>query len=322
MTPNAAKRYGEAALYREIAALTGLSDGRHAGLCHAAFVIGQLVGAGAIGCDEAERALFAAALANGYVKKRGTAAARSTIRSGLGAGATKPRNGRLRPSRGDAVHIAVEADPEPSLSPDEAERERAKPQRVWRKRRPIAGTIAETYLRQARGYGGLIPPTLAFLSARDGHEPALVAAFGIATEPEPGLLAIDDDAVTAVQLVKLKPDGSSKADAEPNKIIIGKGALGSPIVLAPPNDLLGLAIAEGLEDALSIHEATGLGAWASGGAGRMSALADAVPSYVECVSIFGHDDDNGRRGATELGERIRARGVETILKFLGARAST
>ena len=69
-----------------------------------------------------------------------------------------------------------------------------------------------------------IQPTLGFLPARGDHPPALIAAFGIATEPEPGVLAIADDAVTAVQLVKLKLDGSGKADIEPNKIIIGKGS--------------------------------------------------------------------------------------------------
>lgn len=84
-----------------------------------------------------------------------------------------------------------------------------------------------------------------------------MAAFGMPIEPEPGVLAIADNAVMAVQLVKLRPDGSGKADIKPNKIIIGQGALGSPIVLAPPNDLLGLAITEGIDDPLSIHEATG-----------------------------------------------------------------
>ena len=36
---------------------------------------------------------------------------------------------------------------------------------------------------------------------------------------------------------------------------------------------MGLGIAEGFEDALSIHQATGLGAWASGGASFMPKLA-------------------------------------------------
>jgi Toprim domain len=92
----------------------------------------------------------------------------------------------------------------------------------------------------------------------------------------------------------------------------------SPIALAPPNDLLGLAICEGIEDALSVHAATGLGTWASGGAGRMPTLTEAVPSYVECVNIFGHEDPAGRRYATDLAVRLRSRGFEVLLKFLGA----
>jgi hypothetical protein len=54
----------------------------------------------------------------------------------------------------------------------------------------------------------------------------------------------------------------------------------------------------------------------------MPALADAVPAYVECVNVLGHDDDAGRRGATELVERLRARRFEVVLKFLRARSAT
>jgi hypothetical protein len=32
-------------------------------------------------------------------------------------------------------------------------------------------------------------------------------------------------------------------------------SIGAPIVLAPPNELLGMAVTEGIEDALSSHEA-------------------------------------------------------------------
>jgi CHC2 zinc finger len=111
---------------------------------------------------------------------------------------------------------------------------------LWSRRKPIMGTVAETYLRQARAYHGR-SLRLSGSCPSDRYPPAMIAAFGLAGEPEAGVLEIDD-AVKAVQLVKLKPDGGGKADIEPNKIIIGKGALGSPIVLAPQNDLLGLAI--------------------------------------------------------------------------------
>ena len=90
---------------------------------------------------------------------------------------------------------------------------------------------------------------------------------------------------------------------------------GRPIVLAPPNDLLGLAITEGIEDALSAHEATGLGAWAAGSAPLMLALANAVPGYIEAVTIYAHDD-SGKPYALELAEALDVRGIEVRVEGL------
>jgi Toprim domain-containing protein len=91
--------------------------------------------------------------------------------------------------------------------------------------------------------------------------------------------------------------------------VIGR-SLGTPIVLAPINDLLGLAITEGIEEGLTIYRATGLGVWAAGSASRMSALATAVPNYVECISVIIDDDDDGRRHAATLMERLKDRNIE------------
>jgi hypothetical protein len=307
--------YGETALDRECAELARMTDGRHAQLCHASFALGQLVGAGALDRSDAERALIAASTANGYARKRGALAARATIRTGLDKGATMPRVVKHAAQSGPARQTP----PMPAPDVEEADRKRKRAQRPWDQRQPIGGTIAETYLRRVRGYGGLIPPTLAYLPSRGGHERALIAAFGIATEPEPGLLAIAAADVCAVQIIRLTVDGRKEDNApdRPNKITVGR-ALGSPIIVAPPNDLLGMCVTEGIEDALSVHEATGLGAWASAGFGFMPALADAVPSYMDCVTVIGDDDDNGRRHATELGARLKARGITAIVKILRA----
>ena len=184
---------------------------------------------------------------------------------------------------------------------------------LWSNRKPIIGSIAERYLRDARGYGGQLPATLGFLPARRGYPPAMIAAFGLAHETEPGVIAIADTAVTGVHLTRLKPDGSGKAtfeDPDENaKIMVGHSA-GSPIILAAPNDLLGLAITEGIEDGLSVHEDTGLGVWAAGAASRMPALAPVVPSYIDCTTVVGDDDTAGRRFAAELADGIRARGMD------------
>src|SRR5262249_23942898 len=58
---------------------------------------------------------------------------------------------------------------------------------LWSQRQPIAGTPAEAYLRGARRYSGLIPRTVAFLPpTKPKHHLAMIAAFGIPDEPEPG----------------------------------------------------------------------------------------------------------------------------------------
>jgi hypothetical protein len=227
---------------------------------------------------------------------------------------------------GERGHVrdgsAVRLDPAPieRSRKEAAEREsiaaasrQKKARSLWSMRRPVIGSIAETYLREVRGYSGQVPPplpaTLGFLPARGDHGPAMIAAFGVPHEPEPGLLVIADDAVRGVHLTRLAPDGTGKAGTDADKIMIGRSA-GSPIVLAPANDLLGIAVTEGIEDALSVHLATGLGAWAAGSASRLPALADAIPSYVESVTILVDDDEDGRRHAGELAARLLGRGLQ------------
>jgi hypothetical protein len=174
---------------------------------------------------------------------------------------------------------------------------------LWRRRASIDGTPAEVYLRDVRCYSGRLPATLGFLQASGDFAPAMIAAFGMARETLPGEIVIDDAAIRGIHLTSLKSDGSGKAGTERDKIMIGK-SVGWPIMVAPVNDGLGLAILEGIEDALSLHEATGLGSWAAGSASRLPALADRIPSYVETVSIVADDDDVGLKFADHLGQIV------------------
>jgi hypothetical protein len=174
---------------------------------------------------------------------------------------------------------------------------------LWSKRRPITDTVAETYLR-ARGIVCPLPATLGFLPATDVYPPTMIACFGFAIEPEPGVLAAPAD-VDAVHVTRLLPDGSDRerGDDDKGKFMLGR-SIGKPIVIAPPNDLLGLCICEGIEDALTAHQALGIGAWTAGAAGRMPGLADAVPSVVDCVTIYTHGDKAGRDGAQGLADAL------------------
>jgi hypothetical protein len=134
----------------------------------------------------------------------------------------------------------------------------------------------------------------------------MIAAFGLPLEPSPGRIQLGDEAVRGVHLTRLAPDGRGKAGTDGDKVMIGLSA-GWPIVLAPPNDLLGLTITEGIEDGLSAHSFTGLGAWVSGGAKRLPPLANVIPGYIEAVRVMADADADGIRFARILFDAIRGR---------------
>ncbi len=92
---------------------------------------------------------------------------------------------------------------------------------LWSQRLPISGSIAEVYLREGRKITCPLPPTLAFLPPfKSEHHPALISAFGLCDEVEPGIITAPHD-VTAVHLTLLRPDGSGKAEVKSDKLMIG-----------------------------------------------------------------------------------------------------
>jgi hypothetical protein len=186
---------------------------------------------------------------------------------------------------------------------------------LWGAREPIIeGCPAGLYLRRARRFDGPIPPTLGYLPPNGKYPPALIAAFGFCEEIEPGV--IDPPAIVAgVHITRLTPDGG-KAPIDPAKIMLGPMS-GLPIVLAPVNDGLGLAITEGIEDGLSVFEETGLGVWAAGSAGNMPKIVAALPPYVECTTIFAHRDETGMQFAKEAARLIAAMKTEVHVKGRG-----
>jgi hypothetical protein len=229
--------------------------------------------------------------------------------------------GRAKEDAGEVSHRAIKPaipDHRSAAHPATDDEDRTKlAQWLWSLGRPVSGTIVETYLRNGRYYGGVIPGSIRFLPARGEHrDPAMIAAFAFADEPEPGLVRIRTEHVRAVHLTKLKPDGSGKIEGDKAKIIVGRKAQGVPITLSHPNDLLGLAITEGIEDGLSVYEATGLGVWCAGSASRMPALGATVPAYIDAVTVIAHNDEAGRKGAKELADALRARRICAGISFL------
>jgi Toprim domain len=186
---------------------------------------------------------------------------------------------------------------------------------LWGRREPCSeSNAAGRYLRGTRGFMDAFPRTLGYLPAAGCFPGAMVAAFGFCDEPEPGWIA-PPAIVTGIHLTRLTPEGEKIAGNKP-KIMLGAMS-GLPIVLAPVNDCLGLAITEGIEDGLSVFAETGLGVWAAGSAGNMVKIAASIPPYVECTTIFAHRDETGLRFAKDAAGLIAAMGTEVHLKGRG-----
>jgi Toprim domain-containing protein len=185
---------------------------------------------------------------------------------------------------------------------------------LWEGSLPAAGTPVEPYLASR---AIVATGAVHYLPAKPPQHPhpAMIVPFAVPEEPEPGRLVIRPAAITAVHLTLLRADGSGKAACRANKKRIGRGA-GVPMVIAPANDGLGLVTAEGVEDALSLHQATGLGAWAAGGAAFMPALAGAVPNYIEAVTIASHPEPEARRLAEELAVKLVRRGIAAEIQLI------
>jgi hypothetical protein len=134
---------------------------------------------------------------------------------------------------------------------------------MWRRRQPAASTIAEYYLRH-RGYEGSIPSTLGFLPASGEYLPSMTAAFGFLTNQSLASSKVADDQMTGVHLIRFLQDGSDRERGDDANMMVRR-SMGSPIVLGPVNDLLGLAIIEGI----SVLPATGVGVRCAGSTNRM-----------------------------------------------------
>lgn len=212
-------------------------------------------------------------------------------------------HGRHRTTARNRAQVA----PGSAFKSEETQRQLGKALWLWERSQPIVGTLAERYLREVRRVEGELPPTLRFLPARGEHPPSMVAAFGLADEPMPGLMRFGASSIRGVHLTKLRPDGLGKVA----KIMLGKGHT-LPIVLGVMNDGLELAITEGVEDGLSVRMLGGFGVWAAGSANRMPRLAAHVPAWVARVTVFIDADVAGERFGSALVEQLETRGLEVI----------
>jgi hypothetical protein len=101
-----------------------------------------------------------------------------------------------RNKSGSAARDPAQRPPPPAREQTEG---RAKARWLWRQRRPIEATLAETYVREHRGITCPLPDTLGFLPANGRHPATIIAAVGMAMEIESDLNALDELQAAAVQ---------------------------------------------------------------------------------------------------------------------------
>jgi phage/plasmid primase-like uncharacterized protein len=110
--------------------------------------------------------------------------------------------------------------------------------------------------------------------------------------------------IVGVHRTWLKPDGSGKADLDPQKAMLG-ACRGGAVRLAKPAATL--AVAEGVETGLSVAQACpDLAVWAAMSTSGMKALQ--VPDIVREIVIFADGDEAGEQAARFLAERCLREG--------------
>lgn len=183
----------------------------------------------------------------------------------------------------------------------EAAKRAAQAERIWSEAQPIAGTVAETYLR-GRCITGHLPPTLRFHPACWHHTakrfPAMVAR-------------LEGAGSFAVHRTYLRADGHGKADVDPPRAMLGATA-GAAVRLSEGPQ--GLAVAEGIETALSLScglLARPVAIWAALSASGLAGLR--LPPQPSCLTIASDGDKPGREAAYRLAERAAALGWSVTL---------
>ncbi|MDG3580066.1 toprim domain-containing protein [Rhizobium sp. YJ-22] len=180
-------------------------------------------------------------------------------------------------------------------------------QRLFRMTQPLAGTLADSYLRQRGILRASLHPALRYhpscyyrdlVTGRTSSFPALIAAV-----TDPG------GTITGVHRTWLDPDGGGKAQVEDPRRALG-GLLGNAVRFAFPvhRPVSVMAAGEGLESILSLsHVMPGMPMVSALTANHLAAFE--LPP--ECVRLYiaADADAAGRNGIERLSRRAQARGI-------------
>ena len=194
--------------------------------------------------------------------------------------------------------------PAPRCSDDASRTARAL--KIWRNTERGAGSIVERYLASRGIMLDQWPASLRF----HPRCPQPKDDAGNFVSPLPAMVALVEHVErgpVAVHCTYLRPDGGGKADVEKPKAIFGPVA-GGAVRFGAPHAGQWLAVAEGIETALSVAVACSMPAWAALSAGGIKNLR--LPPEATHVVICADHDANGvgERAAHDAAARWLAEG--------------
>jgi putative DNA primase/helicase len=205
---------------------------------------------------------------------------------------TRKPAGAARPVLARCRLQAIEADPDPSRT--------TLARRLWREAVPIAGTIAETYLREARCIRlPAWPADLRFHPCCPRGSHRLPAMLAIMRHPATGK-------ALGLHRTFLAGDGADRLRDPMGKAMLGHAGV---VMLSPFAEVTqGLHIAEGVETALSALTIGLQPAWAAASARGIARFP--VLAGIDCLTILADADDAGLQAAATCAARWRATGPE------------
>ena len=168
---------------------------------------------------------------------------------------------------------------------------------IWEQAEPASGTLAETYLR-SRDIEIEIPPTIGFAYLK--HVPTAATLPCMVCKVQG-----PDGSVIGVHRTYLREDGTDKAPVTPNRMMLGKVITGAVrLAKAGPE----IVIAEGLETALSVLQATGKPTWACLSAPGLQAVVLPPLPLAKTVFIAADNDKAGLEAARKAAMRFTREG--------------
>lgn len=178
---------------------------------------------------------------------------------------------------------------------------------IFASSRTLAGTLGERYLR-----------TRGITIAPAGDELRFHAALRYCKGGPifPAVVAPFRDVhgrLVGIERIFLATNGSAKVPLDPAKKMLGS-VRGAAIRFGGVEEFIGLT--EGLENALSVRQATGRPVWAAGALGFLSTIA--LPESVRKVVVFADPKPQEIHGAEEAVRRLIAEGRHARVAYPAA----